>query len=134
MQEPLRHSTVVRDEQQSLRIGIKAPYGVKACRSVRQEVEHGLASAVIACRGEIADRLIEQEIDAFRFFLHRNPVHGNFMQRGVIFTPELRHAHAVYSHAPCANHLLGAASRSDPRIGEYFLQTLFHHSPLSNPH
>ena len=106
MKKSLRHRAVVRNEEQPLRIGVQPPHGIEARGETRQEVEHSLASAIVARRREIAARLVEENVVFLLLCLNANPVDGDHVLCGIIFRAELRHSRAVHRNAPCANDLL----------------------------
>jgi len=106
MEQPLRQCSIVRDEEQSLRIDIEPPHGIEPRREIGQEIEHGLAPPIIPHRREIATRLVEENVKSLFLWLNTVAIDGNDMMRRVIFRAELRHDSTIHTDPPCANHLL----------------------------
>ena len=84
MEQPLCQRTVVGDEEQSLRIGIQSPHGVKPHREIGQKIEHGLAAPIIPHRRKLATRLIEENVTALFIFPYEFAVDGDFMPRRIV--------------------------------------------------
>jgi len=53
-------------------------------------------------------------------------VYSNRMICRIEFMSEFSYGNTVHTDAPGTNHLLCSAARSDSRIAEDFLQSLFH--------
>ena len=110
MEQPLRQCSIVRDEEQPLRICVQSSHGIETCRKVGQEVEHGLASPIIPCRREIAARFVEEDVVFLLFRPYSYTINGDLVLCGIVFRAELRHNSTVHRHAPRTNHFLYCSS------------------------
>ena len=106
MEQPLRQCSIVRDEEQPLRIGIEPPHGIESRREIGQEIEHRFAPPIIPRRREISARLVEKNIKSLFLWLNTVAIDGNDMMCRIIFRAELRHDSTIHTDPPRTNHLL----------------------------
>ena len=107
MEQLLRQSPVVCNEQKALRIDIEPPNGIEPRREVGQEIEYRFTSSIIACRREITARLVDQDVEFLLIGLYTGTIDSNCMTCRVEFTSQFRDDSAVHRNPSCANHLLG---------------------------
>jgi len=78
MEDPLGPLTVVREEQQPLRIEIEAAHGIEPRpvrhEGCRDEVENGRLGVPIACRRRHACRLVERDVRSTHADTDRDPI------------------------------------------------------------
>ena len=87
MEQPLRQCSIVRDEEQPLRIGIEPPHRIEPRREIGQEIEHRFAPPIVPRRREISARLVEKNIKSLFLWLNTVAIDGNDMMRRIIFNP-----------------------------------------------
>ena len=107
MEQLLRQSSVVCNEQKALRIDIEPPNGIEPRREVRQEIEYRFTSSIITCRREISARLVDQDVEFLLIGLYTDTIDSNYMTCRVKFTSQFRNDRAIHRNPSCANHLLG---------------------------
>ena len=106
MEQPLRQCSIVRDEEQPLRIGIEPPHGIEPRREIGQEIEHCFAPPIVPRRREISARLVEENIKSLFLWLNTVAIDGNDMMCRIIFRAELRHDSTIHTDPARTNHLL----------------------------
>ena len=107
MEQLLRQSPVVCNEQKALRIDIEPPNGIETRREIWQEIEYRFTSSIIACRREITARLVDQDVEFLLIGLYTDTIYSNHVTPRVEFTSQFRDDSAVHRNPSCANHLLG---------------------------
>ena len=134
VQQAVHQSTVVRDEQQALRVVVEAADRIDALADLRQQVEYRAAPAVVLRRREIPLRLVEQQVDVLLLSRDFLAVDQYRVRRRVDLRAELAHNLAVNPDAALQDHLLRRAPRGDAGLADDLLQAfLLHHALILSP-
>ena len=104
MEQLLRQSPVVCNEQKALRIDIEPPNGIEPRREIWQEIEYRFTSSIIACRREITARLVDQDVEFLLIRLYTDTIYSNHVTPRVKFTSQFRDDGAVHRNPSRANH------------------------------
>ena len=129
MEQLLRQSPIVCNEQKPLRIGIEPPHRVEPRRKIGQEIEYRFTPSIIACRREISARLVDQDVEFLLIRLYTDTIDSNHMTPRVKFTSQFRNDRAVHRNPSRANHFFCRTTRRYTCMAENLLQSFFHFAP-----
>jgi hypothetical protein len=118
----VRQLAVVREQQQSARVGVEAP-DRKQATPRRQEFADRAAALGIVERGDDADRLVEREVAKRGRHRQRSPGDLDPVAAGLDLRPELAHDLAVDANATFLDQLVTFAARAEPALGKQLVES-----------
>ncbi len=129
MREELGEVAVIGEDQRALCIPVETADRMHRHAKFGDEIHHRARGMGIGARGDVAGRLVEEEVDAAVREGHRAPVYRDRLPLRVDLHPHLGDRLAVDGDVPGSDELLGLPSRSDAGGGENFVQPFFHSAP-----
>jgi len=106
MHDTVRHITIVGQEEESLRRAIESSDGIDALVHL-DEIHHCPPVSLVAHRGDVATRLIQQEVSR-RLSAEQLTVNVDLTGAGIDLRAELRDDRAIDGNPASLNKLLGA--------------------------
>ena len=125
MRQPRGEVSVVRDEDETLRVEVQPADRIEipANLLLRQEVHDGRPPLRIGARAHVAARLVQQEVVPRRLGANAPPVDTDLVAAGIRFGTQLRDGLAVDGDAPLNDQGFSDAPRGDTGGGQELLET-----------
>ncbi len=132
MQNFLRESSVICQEQKPFSIEIETPDREDAGRELIKEIHHRRAPVPVRRGCSKASRRFVEHYVAGAAGFHRQSVNRDFITIRVRFLSEHGNSSAVHCYAAFGDERLALSPRAEACASKYFLYSLFRHSANYN--
>ena len=130
MRQPIRHPTIVCQQDETFRIRVQAPHGEQTS-VVGHQVNNSRTTERVGGGREHPARLVEQDVLVCAHRADGLSIHFDGVGIGIHFDAQLAHHAAIDAHTTRADEFLGLSSRGNARSSNDLLQPHFlaHESP-----
>jgi hypothetical protein len=125
--EPVRQLAVVREDEQSARIGVE-PAHRKQARARRHELADGAPPLGVVERGDHADRLVEHVVAQRRRSGQRPALHRDPVALRLDLDPRFEHDAAIHPHGPLLDEQVALAARAHAALRQELVEPDGHSS------
>ncbi|GEM_PF-2043892 len=128
VEQPHGEFAVVGEQQEAFRVVVEAADGVDVVADLRQQIEDGGPVLGVLAGGQVAARLVQQDVPAARRRADPPAVHADVVPPGVGLRARRGDDGAVDRHAALGNERFGGAARCDAGSRQDLLQAFHGHS------